>query len=158
MSFDEFDSLVNKPQGSQPPPAKHPIVVIDDDESIRDNLALLLGDRYRVTLCASAKEGLNAVDEDVCAVIVDIKMPRQDGFWACAYIRKKVPDVPIIFYSAYHDVKDPYSIINEFRPFGYVDKGDDIQKLVDILNVAVQLQAIIIFNRRLIQKLQGPAR
>lgn len=157
-SFNDLGSLIDKYRSAPPPSTGHPVVVIDDDASIRENLALLLGDRYQITLCASAQEGIAAVHENICAVILDIKMPGTDGFGTCAEIRKRAPDVPVIFYSAYHDIKDPYAIINEFHPYGYVDKGDDIQKLIDILRVAVHLQSIVIFNRKLIQSLQNPAR
>jgi DNA-binding NtrC family response regulator len=129
-------------------------VVIDDDVAILRSLELHFGDQYRLVLCTSAREGVDAVDAETCAIILDVKMPGEDGFWACGEIRKKVPDVPVIFYSAYQDLKDPYVIINEYRPFGYVAKGDDIGALTPLVAVAVKLQAMIVANRKLIRDLE----
>lgn len=161
MSFDNLRTLLNNPQRAAAPAGRYPVVLIDDDDAIRDSLTDLLQDDYQIIACASAREGVAAVDESVAAVIVDVRMPGEDGFWACSEIRKKTPDMPVIFYSAYQDVKDPYAIINEHRPFGYVTKGQDIEKLLETLRLAVKLQGMIISNRRLIarlQKLQGPGR
>jgi DNA-binding NtrC family response regulator len=153
-SFRDLDAFLTRRRGHARLAERHPVVAIDDDTSIRESLRLHLGDRYQLTLCASAREGVNAVDEETCAVILDVKMPGEDGFWACTEIRKKVLDVPVIFYSAYQNLKNPYAIINEHRPFGYVDKGDDIQKLVQMVDTAVKLQAMIVANRKLIQNLE----
>jgi DNA-binding NtrC family response regulator len=153
-SFSDLNALIRRRRGSQAPPAMHPVVVIDDDPHIRDGLAVLFGDRYQLTLCASPVEGVDAVSPDTCAVVLDIQMPEHDGFWTCDEIRKKAPDVPVIFYSAYQNLKDPYAVINDHRPFGYVAKGDDVQKLVNILETAVKLQSMSIANRKLIENLE----
>jgi DNA-binding NtrC family response regulator len=155
-SFRDFNALLSPPQGGPAPSARHAIIVIDDDAAIRDSLSFLFSDQYEITTCASAKEGVAAVHEDICAIVLDVKMPGQDGFWACAEIRKKAPDIPVIFYSAYQNLKDPYAIINEHRPFGYVAKGDEAQKLVEMLEAAVELQAAVVENRRLLRSLETP--
>src|SRR4051794_30989422 len=106
-SFSDLKSLVQRPSDRNPTVEPlHPIVIIDDDPAMRSGLALLLQDRYQVTLCSSAQEGVDAVNDTVCAVILDVKMPDFDGFWACGEIRKKASDVPVIFYSAYQNQKD----------------------------------------------------
>ena len=131
------------------------ILVIDDDASVRDALHFVLKDRYDVTLCASAEEGLAALTDDVYVVILDVKLKGKDGFWTCAEIQKRQADVPIIFYSAYQKLKDPYDIINEHRPFGYIVKGGELSTLLDRIEMAVQLRRIVMENRRLIAQLGG---
>lgn len=159
MSFRDLDALLNRERSapaSQPP--RHAIVAVDDDPAIRDGLMVLFRDRFDLTVCASAKEGVAAVDEDVCAVILDVKMVGHDGFWACNEIRKKSSSVPIIFYSAYQNVKNPYTVINDHRPFGYVVKGENAQKLVEMVTMAVKLQSIIVSNRKTIESLDKARR
>jgi DNA-binding NtrC family response regulator len=156
MSLQTLDSFLNKPHPASSSSPGHPIVLVDDDQTIRDALGMLLGRDYQLTTCASAIEGVAAVNDDVCAVILDVKMAGNDGFWACREIRKKIPDVPIIFFSAYQNLKDPYAIINDHRPFGYVQKGGDIRKLVELVRVASELQAMVVANRKLLQDLQRP--
>jgi CheY-like chemotaxis protein len=153
MTFREFDSLLKRGRSAPSEPVRHHVVIIDDDPGIQDGLAVLLRDRYHLTLRSTAQEGVEAVDEDVCAVILDVKMVGLDGFWACNEIRKRSPSVPVIFYSAYQDVKNPYTIINDHRPFGYVVKGDNVQKLIDMLTLAVKLQATIVSNRKVVESL-----
>lgn len=155
------NALAKRTRSGGAAPDRPPIVVIDDDEPSRRSLAFALGDRYNVILCGSGREGVAAVHEDICAVILDVRMPEQDGFSVCTEIRSRIPEVPIIFYSAYQNAKDPYEIINDHHPFGYVAKGDDLQKLVKLVDMAVRLQSIIVYNRKLIRQLkskQDPAR
>lgn len=131
------------------------VLVIDDDLATRESLEFILKDKYNALLCASAQEGLAAFHKDVYAVILDVKMKVHDGFWACDELRKKQADVPIIFYSAYQSLKDPYRIINEHRPFGYIIKDGNLKKLLDTVEMAVQLYKILLENKRLIERLQG---
>lgn len=149
-----FDSLPTSSEddAESKPPA---VVVVDDDPSIRDSLTFLLGYDYNVVACASAKEGVAVVHNDVCAVILDVRMPGEDGFWACAEIRKKIPDMPVIFYSAYQDVKDPIQVINEHRPFGYISKGVEVDRLIEMLRNAVQFRAARLTAQRLLRKLES---
>jgi len=153
-SFRDFDCLLPRGHEEDDSERHHAIVVIDDDITIRDSLAFLLGEHYDVAAYGSAKEGVAAINEDVCAVVLDVKMPGHDGFWACTEIRKRVPNMPVIFYSAYQNLKDPYAIINDHRPFGYVAKGDDVQRLLDMLKAAVELQSAIVANQRLLRALK----
>ena len=155
------NALAGRLRASAPPSDRHAILVIDDDKASRESLEFIFGDQYELIMCGSAKEGIAAVHEDICAVILDVRMPEQDGFSACEEIRKKFPDMPVIFYSAYQSAKDPIEIINDYHPLGYVVKGGDLQRLVKLVALAVQLQSIVVQNRKLIRRLQaskGPAR
>jgi len=64
----------------------------------------------------------------------------------------------VIFYSAYQDSKDPYRIINDFRPFAYITKGESIQKLVEAVDLAVRLQWSILTNQRLVARIKSKSR
>lgn len=134
------------------------VMVIDDDDATRESLEYVLKSSYELLLCASAKEGLAAFRDDVCVVILDVKMKAHDGFWACDELRKKQADIPIIFYSAYQSLKDPLRIINEHRPFGYIVKDGNINKLLEALDTAVRVYKIVLENKRLIELLQGKKR
>ncbi len=131
-----------------------PILIVDDDAGIRKSLEMLFKDRYKVLLCASAQEGVDAVHEEICAVILDVRMKGYDGFWACDEIRQKLPDMPIIFYSAYQDLKDPYRIINEHRPFGYITKHGEASQLVETVDMAVRLRKMVLYNQRLVEQVK----
>src|SRR6478672_12949476 len=80
---------------------KYKILYAEDDETLafltKDNLEMY----YDVTHCADGEAALEAFKNnsfDIC--ILDIMMPKMDGFELAEAIRKKNGDVPIIFLSA----------------------------------------------------------
>lgn len=157
MPLPNLKALLAEDADDAPAPdaeARAAIVVVDDDATVRRALELLLEERYQVTLRGSAQEGVAAVGPDTCAVVLDVRMKGYDGFWACDEIRKRYPDVPVIFYSAYQDAKDPYRIINEHRPFGYLTKNGDSRELLEMLEVAVRLHRMTLDNKRLVEGLR----
>lgn len=78
------------------------ILYAEDDETLafltKDNLEQ---NNYDVTHCSNGKLSLEAFKEEVFDIcILDIMMPKMDGFELAAEIRKIDIDVPIIFLSA----------------------------------------------------------
>ena len=129
------------------------VLVVDDDPNIRRSLELLLQPRYRVQTCADAAGALATIDETVAVVVLDVKMTGLDGFAAYKEMRAKDRDLPIIFYSAYQDLKDPYEIINEYRPFGYITKGADHTILLRTVAAAAEQRLRATRHRSLIADL-----
>jgi DNA-binding NtrC family response regulator len=129
------------------------VLVVDDDANIRRSLELLFQTRYRVKTCAGAVEALGEIDEGVGVVVLDVKMTGLDGFGAYKEMRAKDVDLPIIFYSAYQDIKDPYEIMNEYRPFGYITKGADHSMLLRSVAAAIEQRSRAIRHRHLIADL-----
>ncbi len=157
MAFDELDELLGgAPRDkSRKASADRPtIVAVDDDRDILRGLEGLFSDRYNLVLCSSGREALSAMNEEICAIILDVRMAGMDGFAVCEWLRARYPNLPVIFYSAYQDSKDPYRIINQYRPFAYITKGDDISKLTDAVHLAVRLQWSILTNQRLVANLK----
>lgn len=77
------------------------VLIIEDDRSIaeleRDYLQV---SGFECDLAGDGETGLNmALNGDYALVIVDIMLPRRDGFSVCTELRKK-KDIPIIFLSA----------------------------------------------------------
>lgn len=107
MSLEDLEKLVDAaPKGQAKDRPK--IVVVDDDASIRSSLVAVLKSEYSVRECKNAVEAVREVNEATDCVILDVKMPTHDGFWVAEQLRSHQHDVPIIFHSAYQDVKDPY--------------------------------------------------
>ncbi len=83
----------------------HRILICDDEADIRESLRTLLAEEgYDVTAVAS---GVNAVSEapDHDAVLLDIKMPGQDGLETLAKIRARGVATPVVMISGHGDVK-----------------------------------------------------
>jgi signal transduction histidine kinase/YesN/AraC family two-component response regulator/HPt (histidine-containing phosphotransfer) domain-containing protein len=153
--FDIFRVLMLSEPHSSLISGRPTIMLIDDDENIRETLQLALKDLFDVITCASGDQGIAALTPNVSAVILDIKMKGKDGFETYEEIRHKHANLPIIFHSAYQDVRDPIDILNTFRPFGYIFKGSDLGQLMDTLHNACDYSRILNDNSRLIDELQG---
>ena len=140
---------INTPSGLKPS-----ILIIDTDIKMQESLQSALGKKYNLILCSDAKEGISKVDPSVFCVILDVKVNGQNGFETFVEIKKKFLYLPIIFHSAYQDAKNPYEIMNEFRPFGYTVKEGENRELLDTLAVAVVYYLQINKNILLIKQLQ----
>ena len=133
---------------------KPTILIIDDDSKIRESLQASLGKKYNLVLCASGEEGIEQVNASTFCVILDVKLNGKNGFETFVEIKKKFLNLPIIFHSAYEDIKNPYDIMNDYHPFAYVVKQGDSRELLDTLAVAVVYYLQINKNILLIKQLQ----
>ncbi len=106
------------------------ILVIDDDENIRELLKLELSDLgYRVIPADSAFAGLKLLKgEEVDMVILDVKMPGMDGIEALEKIISLKRDLPIVIHSAYSHFKENYLT---WSATSYVVKSADPKELID---------------------------
>ena len=81
------------------------ILVCDDEADIRDSLRTLLTEEgYEVTAVSS---GVNAVSEapDHDAILLDIKMPGQDGLDTLSKLRARGISTPVVMISGHGDVR-----------------------------------------------------
>jgi CheY-like chemotaxis protein len=82
--------------------SKQTILIVDDDEVIRDVLTLSLAASYNVL---EAKDGLDAVcvyerhAEHVAAIVTDLDMPRLDGRLVTEWVHHISPQLPVIIMS-----------------------------------------------------------
>jgi diguanylate cyclase (GGDEF)-like protein len=92
------------------------IVIVDDDEDIRDVLSLTLTkDGYEVLEAENGLAGLDLIkNKNPNLVIVDYKMPKMTGPELCAVVKKDIlmSHLPIIMLTGRGDVSDKVSGIN----------------------------------------------
>ena len=85
-----------------------PILVVDDKEELRDNMATVLGlEGYQVV---TAENGLIALDRvsraEHCLILLDIAMPVMNGFeFLRAYDQQLGPHSPVIIISGEKDIR-----------------------------------------------------
>lgn len=84
------------------------ILVVDDDQAVRDSLARSL--QYNGYEVSTATDGLDALaklaSENVDAVVMDVMMPRMDGLETTKMLRENGNDVPILILTARDAVGD----------------------------------------------------
>ncbi len=86
------------------------VLVIDDEELVRDVVARMIEDLgYRAITAPDGPTGLALVDEHaINAVLVDLTMPRMSGADVVAALREKRPGMPVIVCSGYdRDCRGP---------------------------------------------------
>ena len=84
------------------------ILVVDDEEDIRESLDLVLRfEHHEVVLAADGQEGLKALEEDegIQLVFLDIKMPGRDGLEVLADIHASRPDVSVVMISGHGTIE-----------------------------------------------------
>src|SRR5947209_19891585 len=85
--------------------AAKPILVVEDDATIRETMTLLLEmEGYKVQSAANGAEALTALrqKELPCLILLDLMMPVMDG-WEFRHIQRQDPKlarIPIILVSA----------------------------------------------------------
>ena len=79
------------------------ILVVDDDESLRDSLALVLGSEgFEVSRAGDGEEALRRLGETpVDIVLCDLRMPGRDGLELLPDLARRCPDATLILMSAY---------------------------------------------------------
>ena len=90
------------------------VVMIDDQEVIREAFGMLISQEPSVELVGAYSDGEQAIQMVPVlkpeVVVMDVKMPRMNGIVAAQKIRQQQPDIGIILLSAYDD----YNYIREF--------------------------------------------
>lgn len=93
--------VVEMPEGHLP--SRQTILVVDDEEEIRNYLAEELSDTYNVKMCNDGEEAMSLLlREHVDIVLSDVMMPKVDGLELCRRIRENVllNHLPIILLTA----------------------------------------------------------
>src|ERR1035438_3111977 len=84
------------------------ILIIEDEAPMRTALAdLLSAEGYRVLSAADGESGLQrALDEKPDLILLDIMMPKLDGFALCAKLRRLSNAVPVLMLTAKGQIED----------------------------------------------------
>ena len=84
------------------------LLIIEDETPMRTALAdVLEGEGYRVLTAADGESGLRrALDEKPDLILLDIMMPKLDGFEVCAELRRLGHATPVLMLTAKGQVED----------------------------------------------------
>jgi CheY-like chemotaxis protein len=110
------------------------ILVVDDDVIvIRSCTRILESEGFEVVTVSGAQEALEIMKKhSFDLLLVDVKMPVQDGLFLMREIRKDYPDFPIVVMSGYptpETIADAYkSGANQFIPKPF--RPDELMKLI----------------------------
>ena len=114
------------------------LLVVDDDDEIRELLEFDLSHSgYSVDTACDGMDGLNkAVTNSYDLVLLDVMMPKMNGFDVCKNLRKAKPDIPVLLLTAKGTITD--------KTQGFDCGADDyLVKPFDIQEVLLRVKALL---------------
>ena len=114
------------------------ILVVDDDKNTRRLLeAVLTAEKYTVFAAVNGEDALDVMDrEHIDLVVLDIMMPKMDGYEFTEVLRKANNNMPILMVSAKQ--------LPEDRHKGFIVGTDDyITKPIDMEEMLLRIRALL---------------
>ena len=114
------------------------LLIVDDDDEIRELLEFDLAQSgYKVDTARDGYEGLEkAVNNFYDLVLLDVMMPKMNGFDVCKNIRKTKPKLPVLLLTAKGTIDD--------KTQGFDCGADDyLVKPFDIQEVLLRVRALL---------------
>ncbi len=123
--------------------SKPKILVVDDEEALRFLLASELeAEAFEVQSAGDGDEAIELVrkkseeGDRFDVVLLDIKMPRVDGFEVLKYVKGNVPETKVIMLTAYADVKNAIESLR-LGASDFVSKPYDLDDILTSINRAL---------------------
>jgi len=114
------------------PPLKK-ILIVDDEQPIRESLRLLLKSNFAVSLAEDGESAV-AIFEDVAPdlVLLDVMMPKLDGLETLKKLREKNANVPVIMLTGANTVRTAVQAMKA-GALDYLNKPFDIEELTSLM-------------------------
>ena len=125
-----------------PPPKRHTILLVEDEETLRHAVSMSLQKNgFSVLTAGDGRAALNLFRErskEIDLILLDLTLPGMSGAEVCREVRRVSPDVKITFTSAYN--KEQMSAgfpASEEAPYSFIRKPYRISELVHTLRGAL---------------------
>lgn len=132
------------------------ILVIDDDDSGRNGLSMLLRSAgYEVTSAATGMSALDLIDREQFQVIVsDLFLPDKSGLDILQNVNKVSPSTDFIVVTGHASAQTAVRAMKE-GAFDYITKPIDFDELKIVVSKALEKQKLLTENMYLRRQLQG---
>ena len=116
---------------TNPATKKYVILVVDDEDALRTVLSGELGNEgYDVKAAADGDEAIAEIEKtQFDLVLLDIKMPKMNGFEVLKYIKEKHAKIRVVMLTGFADLKNAI----ESKKLGADDFVSKPYDLVDLL-------------------------
>jgi two-component system response regulator AtoC len=116
------------------------VLVVDDDEGMRDTLTAILKREYRVLRVASGEAALPILSrEDVDLMLLDVRLPGISGFEVLRIVKENYSLVEVIMISAINEVETAVQAMKH-GAYHYINKDFDYDQLRSLVRNASERQ------------------
>src|ERR687897_2541945 len=116
------------------------VLIVDDDQGMRDTLAAILRKEYRVLTSASGETGLGVLNrEDVDLMLLDVRLPGISGFEVLRIVKENYSLVEVLMISAITDVETAVQAMKH-GAYHYITKDFDYDQLRSLVRNASERQ------------------
>ena len=117
------------------------ILVVDDDENIRNTMKTILEDEgYFVDLAANGSEAIQKTKKTAYNIaLLDIRLPDMEGVELLKLIKDAVPRTRKIMVTGYPSMQNAIAALNK-NADAYLIKPIDIENLLNTVKEQLQLQ------------------
>jgi DNA-binding NtrC family response regulator len=123
------------------------VLIIDDDEGMRDTLTAILRREYRVLRAATGENGLAILaKETVDVVLLDVRMPGIGGFDVLREIKETERLVEVIMISAINEVETAVQAM-KLGAYHYITKDFEYDAVLSLVRNASERSAL---NRKVL--------
>jgi two-component system, NtrC family, nitrogen regulation response regulator NtrX len=132
----------------------HNILIVDDEQSIRDSLTgILVDEGFSTQTAANGEEALAQLREDKPdLVLLDIWMPGMDGLETLARLREQYPDQLVIMMSGHGTIETAVKA-TKLGAHDFIEKPLSLDKLLVCIQNALKLTRLVEENRELKAKI-----
>src|ERR671927_510712 len=116
------------------------VLIVDDDEGMRDTLTAILKREYRVLRVASGEAALPILNrEDVDLVLLDVRLPGISGFEVLRIVKENYSLVEVVMISAINEIETAVQAMKH-GAYHYITKDFDYDQLRSLVRNASERQ------------------
>ncbi len=121
-------------------PKPKTVLIVDDDEGMRDTLTAILKRDYRVLKVASGEAALPILNkEDVDLILLDVRLPGISGFEVLRIVKENYSLVEVLMISAINEIETAVQAMKH-GAYHYVTKDFDYDQLRSLVRNASERQ------------------
>jgi len=136
-------------------PARHTILVVDDEADVVKSVKDLLRLDYRVLGVTRAAEAMELLcNEEIHIIMTDQRMPEMTGVELLSTVRGEHPDAIRLLFTGYADIRAVIEAINQGNVYRYITKPWDPDELQSVIREACQHYDLLVERKRLLRELQ----
>jgi response regulator RpfG family c-di-GMP phosphodiesterase len=115
-------------------PARHTLLIVDDERDVLDSLRHLFHREYRVLTAEGGEPALEALaTQDVHVILSDQRMPGLTGDALLGRVRRTHPDVVRMLFTGYADLDAVVRAVNDGNIYRYIVKPWDSAELESVV-------------------------